>query len=264
MTDRRRLHCLSQALYVWRHDEPAAIIRHAAVKVECNGLLGRAADCTLPPPMRLVLDGAVSGIPESMRVAAARAGDTVLAEFQPQSYARLAQPSELRLDRSVVLYETNGTARVTGSINGETLTSSELVYWSSSMAEHVSSLLRRSVRHLEAEVPDSYRLLLEALGPLVVEVDVDGELFALRGGSRLDVSDGPAKELGAGRRLPSRDPDLLDAKMSLDEAVEAGTVVVQGSLTTSASSRRHAGLRPRGCSARRSRPCSPRRGRGVP
>jgi hypothetical protein len=121
MTDRRRLHCLSQALYVWRHDEPAAIIRHAAVKVECNGLLGRAADCTLPPPMRLVLDGAASGIPESMRVAAARAGDTVLAEFQPQSYARLAQPSEVRLDRSVVLYETNGTARVTGSINGENI-----------------------------------------------------------------------------------------------------------------------------------------------
>ena len=122
MTDRRRLHCLSQALYVWRHDEPAAIIRHAAVKVECNGLLGRAADCTLPPPTLLVLDGAVSGIPGSMRVAAERAGDTVLAEFQPQSYST-GWPNRVKFAwiDPWRLYETNGTARVTGSINGENI-----------------------------------------------------------------------------------------------------------------------------------------------
>jgi hypothetical protein len=119
MTDRRRLRSLSQALYVWRHDEPAAIFRHAAVEVKSHGLLGRAADCTLPPPMRLVLGGDVSDIPERMEVAATRAGDVVHAEFTPQSYARLAQPSEVCLDRSVVLCETNGTARVTGSIDGE-------------------------------------------------------------------------------------------------------------------------------------------------
>lgn len=119
MTDRRRLRCLSQALYVWRDDEPAAIFRHAAVEVKSNGLLGRVADCTLPPPMRLVLGGDVSDIPESMEIAATRAGDAVRAEFRPQSYARLAQPSEVCLDRSVVLCESNGTAHVTGSINGE-------------------------------------------------------------------------------------------------------------------------------------------------
>jgi len=119
MTDRRRLHCLSQALYVWRHDEPAAIFRHAAVQVSSSGRLGRAADCTLPPPMRLVLGGDVSDIPESLQIVATRAGDAVHAEFRPQSYARLAQPSEVRLDRSVVLCESNGTARVTGSIDGE-------------------------------------------------------------------------------------------------------------------------------------------------
>jgi len=119
MTDRRRLCSLSQALYVWRHDEPAAIFRHAAVEVKSHGLLGRAADCTLPPPMRLVLNGDVSDIPERMEVTAQRAGDTVHAEFRPQSYARLAQPSEICLDRSVVLCETNASARVTGSIDGE-------------------------------------------------------------------------------------------------------------------------------------------------
>lgn len=99
------------------------------------------------------------------------------------------------------------------------------------MAEHVSSLLRRSVEHLEDEVPDSYRLVLEALGPLVVVVDVDGELFSLRGDRRLVVSDGPAGAAGA-RISTSRAGilDLLDARVGLDEAVQAGTVSVRGSL----------------------------------
>ncbi|HZD15242.1 MAG TPA: hypothetical protein VE196_08995, partial [Pseudonocardiaceae bacterium] len=99
------------------------------------------------------------------------------------------------------------------------------------MAEHVSSLLRRSVGHLEDEVPDSYRLVLEALGPLVVEVDVDGELFSLRGDRRLEVSDGAASMAGA-RVTTSRGAilDLLDARLGLDEAVQAGAVSVQGSL----------------------------------
>jgi len=119
MTDRRRLRCLSQALYVWHHDEPAAIFRHAAVQVRSCGLLGRAADCTLPSPMRLVLGGEVPDVPERMEITATRAGDAVHAEFRPRSYARLAQPSEVCLDRSVVLCETSGTARVSGSINGE-------------------------------------------------------------------------------------------------------------------------------------------------
>jgi hypothetical protein len=118
-TDRSRLRCLSQALYVWHHDEPAAIFRHAAVQMRSDGLLSRAADCTLPPPMRLVLDGEVPGVPELIDVTATRAGDRVHAEFRSHSYARLAQPSEVRLDRSTVLCETGGTARASGTINGE-------------------------------------------------------------------------------------------------------------------------------------------------
>jgi len=119
MTDRSRLRYLSQALYVWHHDEPAAIFRHAAVQTRSDGLLGRAADCTLPPPMRLLLDGEVPGVPERVEITATRAGDTVHAEFRSQSYARLAQPSEVCLDRSTVLCETDGSARASGTINGE-------------------------------------------------------------------------------------------------------------------------------------------------
>lgn len=119
MTDRRRLRCLSQALYVWHHDEPAAIFRHAAVQMRSRGLLGRASDCTLPAPMRLLLDGEVSDVPEQVDVDATRAGDAVRLEFRPQSYARLAQPSEICLNRLTVLCETSGTAQVSGSVNGE-------------------------------------------------------------------------------------------------------------------------------------------------
>jgi hypothetical protein len=99
------------------------------------------------------------------------------------------------------------------------------------MAERVSSLLRRSVERLEREVPDSYRLLVAELGPMVVELNVDGEIFTLRGGDRLRVSDGAADTAGA-RITTSRVTilDVLDARVALGEAVEAGTVSVRGSL----------------------------------
>jgi hypothetical protein len=69
--------------------------------------------------MRLLLDGEVPGVPERVEITAARAGDSVHAEFHSRSYARLAQPSEVRLDRSTVLCETDGKVRVNGTINGE-------------------------------------------------------------------------------------------------------------------------------------------------
>lgn len=99
------------------------------------------------------------------------------------------------------------------------------------MAELVSSLLRRSLEHLQDEVPDSYRLLVAQLGPLVVELDVDGEMFSLRGGTRLRVSEGAAQPAGV-RIATSRVTilALLDARAGLGEAVETGTVRVRGPL----------------------------------
>ncbi|AKK27205.1 hypothetical protein [Mycobacterium sp. EPa45] len=119
ITDRNWLRSISRSLYVWHHDEPAAIFRHAAVQTLSCGRFSRPADCTLPPPMRLLLDGEVPGVPERIDITANRAGDTVRAEFHSRSYARLAQPSEVRLDRSIVLCETDGTVRASGTIRGE-------------------------------------------------------------------------------------------------------------------------------------------------
>ncbi|KUI36165.1 hypothetical protein AU195_04760 [Mycobacterium sp. IS-1496] len=118
MTDRARLRCLSQALYVWHRDEPAAIFRHGALGTHHHGILDRGPDCTLPPAMRLLLDGRSPGVPERVDITADRAGDTVHAEFRPHSFVRLAQPSEVRLDGATVLCETSGTAHVTGSVGG--------------------------------------------------------------------------------------------------------------------------------------------------
>jgi hypothetical protein len=99
------------------------------------------------------------------------------------------------------------------------------------MGERVSALLRRSVGHLADEVPDSYQLVLDKLGTLVVALDVDGELFTLSAGHGLEVIDGSPSTAGT-TIATSRAAilDVLDARVGLQEAVEAGTVSVRGSL----------------------------------
>lgn len=118
MTDRRRLRFTSQAVYLWHRDEPAAMLLRSAVRTSVHGTLLRAADCTLPAPMGLIVDGAAPGVPERLEISAQRLGDTVHAEFRPTSYARLVLPSEIHLDRCTVLCEAGGSARVTGTVAG--------------------------------------------------------------------------------------------------------------------------------------------------
>jgi hypothetical protein len=99
------------------------------------------------------------------------------------------------------------------------------------MAEPVAALLRRSLEHLAVEAPGSYRYLLTQLGALVVEVDVDGEVFSVRGGQRLAVAGGGAADAGA-RITTSRRTvlDVLDAGLALGDAVSTGKVDARGSL----------------------------------
>lgn len=99
------------------------------------------------------------------------------------------------------------------------------------MAETVASLLRRSLEHMASDVPAGYAHLLRQLGALVIDVEIDGERFALRGGPRLEVVEGVAPAAGA-RMAMSRRAVLavLDAEVALAEAVESGGVAVRGAL----------------------------------
>lgn len=100
------------------------------------------------------------------------------------------------------------------------------------MAEPVAALLRRSLEHLATEIPSGYRRAADALGPLVVEIDVDGEVFALRGGDTMAVIDSNACGQARVRIVTSRPAicALLDAETSLAAAVDADLVRVRGTL----------------------------------
>ncbi|MCW2901061.1 MAG: sterol transfer family protein [Streptosporangiaceae bacterium] len=96
----------------------------------------------------------------------------------------------------------------------------------------VVGVLRRSLEHLAAEVPESYQRLVADLDRLVVEVAVDAEVFSLRAGrGRVEVVDGHAATAGASIAT-TRNTVLavLDAEVALAEAVESGRLEVRGSL----------------------------------
>lgn len=99
------------------------------------------------------------------------------------------------------------------------------------MADGISALLRQSVGHLAAEVPDSYRLMLDTLRELEVNLEVNGEYLHVSGGRRLEVYDGAGDDAGVTiTTTRAAMLDVLDANVGLREAVEAGTVSIRGSL----------------------------------
>ncbi len=235
MTDRRRLRCLSTGAV--RVAPRRARRDHSGTlrsRTRSHGLLGRAADCTLPPPMRLVLDGEVSGVPAEHRD---RRGSERATRCTPSSsrspMPALAQPSEVRsgpIGRAVRNQRHRSGDRV-DQRRGRRLRRSRCIrvpLWLNMFRRCCGDLSGTS----RTRCPTATGLLLEALGPMVVEVDVDGELFSLRGGGRLRGvgRSGARSWRRPDRQLAGRHPGLLDARVGLDEAVEAGTVRVQGSL----------------------------------
>ncbi|TDL05889.1 SCP-2 sterol transfer family protein [Mycolicibacterium obuense] len=97
------------------------------------------------------------------------------------------------------------------------------------MAEPVSSLLRRSIGHLATEVPASHRALLDALGPLVVALDVDDEHFSLAGGDELTVGEETSAHVCI-RTTRTTILDVIEANVGLADAIEQGAVDVRGDL----------------------------------
>ena len=234
MTDRRRLRCLSQALYVWHHDEPAAIFRHAAVQTRSHGLLGRAAGLHPAAP-----DAAAAG----RRGAGCAGADRDHRDTGGRHGARRVPPAvptpvwlsraRYRLDRSTVLCETSGTARVSGidQRRGHRLRR----HWCIRVSLWLNGFRRccggRSSTW-RTRCPTATAWWSTELGPMVVELDVDGEVFSLRGGRSASRCRTVRRRWPVPGSPPRESPSsiVLDARVGLGEAVETGTVSVQGSL----------------------------------
>lgn len=110
MTDRHGLRSRSAAAYLCRDGAPVSVQRDARVRIRAEGLLGRPPDCTLPPPMAMVLGGTATDVPRTLGLEAGE--DELRVVVSPQSHARLALPSSVHPDRSVVLTEIAGPARL--------------------------------------------------------------------------------------------------------------------------------------------------------
>ena len=180
MTDRRRLRTLAQALYVWHHDEPAAMFRDAAVRMRSVGLAR--------PRRRLhpaAADAAACSAAtrrtcrRSLAVTAARVGDTVQAEFRPGVRTR-GWPSRARCastGRRAVEIERHGPGRRARSAATASTPRHRCVRGAPWLNRWPRCCAGRWPT-CAAEAPASYRQLLRELGPLVIEIDVDGERFA--------------------------------------------------------------------------------------
>ena len=225
-TDRSRLRCLSQALYVWHHDEPAAIFRARGGA----DALGRPAR----PRRRLHPAGPDAAAARTARCPVCRNGSIsprhgpatrCTSSSARDSYARLAQPSEVYLDRSTRALR-NWRYRP-----GERLDQRRGLRLRRHWCIRVAPWLNGFRRYCGARsstwrtrCPTVTALLVAELGPMVVELDVDGEVFSLRGGDRLrgvaTVRRAWPVSGSSPRELPSS--IVLDARAGLGEAVETG------------------------------------------
>lgn len=105
------------------------------------------------------------------------------------------------------------------------------------LAEYVAG----SLRVLRAEMPGAYRLLCGMLAPREVLIVVDGEQVPLRfAASEARVLDRPQEPRVLARTSRRAILDVVDARMSLQEAVDAGVLLLEG--TAEDLSRFHEGL----------------------
>lgn len=91
--------------------------------------------------------------------------------------------------------------------------------------------LGRSLQTLEAELPAGYAAVAGCLGERDVQVEVDGERVAICGnGRRLAVVDGSLKPAAYARATTGALRAILEGAYSLESAVLAELIHLQGSL----------------------------------
>jgi hypothetical protein len=118
VSDRLRHRALNQFALIWRDGAYLRAFQNQELAMRFDGAHAGARPFTVPGVMALLAPGAASGVPAHLSVRAAHSDDELAIDYQTQTLARVAMPSDVQPFRTVLLNETAGTARVRGRIGG--------------------------------------------------------------------------------------------------------------------------------------------------
>ena len=123
ISDGGRHRILSTGALVWRGEQLARMFQNREVALTLTGVHRAAAPpLTIPKLARLLVPGAATGVPASVRVDAGDAGgggDTLSIDFRTDSKARVALPSDVDPFKLVLLNESCGRATVSGRVQSQ-------------------------------------------------------------------------------------------------------------------------------------------------
>jgi hypothetical protein len=119
VSDGARQSALNQFVLVWKGDAYLRAFQNRELVFELEGMHVGPRPFTIPGVMGLLAPGAASGVPAALSVRASGLGDELSIDYRTASKARVAMPSDVHALRSVLLNETEGSARVSGRIGGE-------------------------------------------------------------------------------------------------------------------------------------------------
>jgi len=119
VSDGSRHRTLNQFALVWKADVYSRAFLNQELSIAGKGSYTGPRPLTLPGVMRLLVAGDASGVPGILAVRARGLGDELAIDYHTSSGARVAMPSDVHAFRNVLLNETEGAARVRGSVGGE-------------------------------------------------------------------------------------------------------------------------------------------------
>lgn len=118
LLDRAQATSYLQALLIWHGARQHRVFRGAELTVEPVGWLRPPRCLTIPRVGSLLAGGAVTEVPQRLRLRAAGDGDELHGEFIAQDVARIAVPNDHDLGTTLI-HEVVGRLRLSGSIRGE-------------------------------------------------------------------------------------------------------------------------------------------------
>jgi hypothetical protein len=119
VSDRGRHRTLSQSALLWRGDALVRTFQDREIRMTLEGAHEGPRPFTLPAIASLLVPGTSAGVPARVRMDAGGRGERLTVEFETRAKARVGIPSDVDPFGLLLLNETCGDARVTGSIDGE-------------------------------------------------------------------------------------------------------------------------------------------------